>query len=57
MSARDKLVELAWVRWELRERAHRAKRPTILRNDSSPHAAAPVAARPTPIVSRSQAAR
>jgi hypothetical protein len=30
-SVRDKLVELAYVRWELRERAAPAKRPTVVR--------------------------
>jgi hypothetical protein len=30
MSVRDKLVELAYVRWELRERAAPAKRPTVV---------------------------
>jgi hypothetical protein len=30
-SVRDKLVELAYVRWELRERATPAKRPTLVR--------------------------
>ncbi len=28
MSVRDKLVELAYVRWEMRERATPAKRPS-----------------------------
>jgi hypothetical protein len=30
MSVRDKLVELAYVRWELSERAAPAKRPTVV---------------------------
>ena len=37
MSIRDKLVELAYVRWELRERAAAtAKRPTVVRPERRP---------------------
>jgi hypothetical protein len=36
MSIRDKLVELAYVRWELRERSETAKHPRAVRPVSRP---------------------